>query len=103
MSKPNDQLIKDFFDQMKEHDQKVEMPTIENLSTPKKNRKRKYYFLSVAAVITVIICAFLVLNNAFESKEKKVLSNTEIDDLEQEIESIMSWSSATNDLIPKGY
>ena len=94
MTKENDQILSEFFQGMKDSDRLKDTPNVDlkNLSriSPKKRRK----LIGIAASIVLLLGVLLFRNQAVDVPPERSLL-----EIEQDIESIMSWKSGTSNLI----
>lgn len=96
MATENDQVLNDFFNEMKKNDQSKAVPEVDYLKISRKRTRKRRNLIGIAASMVLLVGSFLIWNQSVDQKPEKSLS-----EIEQNIESMMSWQSATNDLIEK--
>jgi len=94
MTTENDPILKDFFNEMKKNDQSRPVPEVDFLKINHKRVRRRRNLIAIAASIVIVIGSNWIFNQQPEESAEKSLS-----EIEQNIESMVSWQSATSDLI----
>ena len=93
MTTKDDPIVSRFFEEMKTKDSQVEVPDLMSLLIAKKRRRRRRLFIAAAASLTIL------LSVVWMNRPQTVQTEVNMVDLEQDIESMMSWESATGSLI----
>lgn len=96
MTTENDQNLIEFFREMKNKDQLVPVPEVDYLKINNKRIRKKRNLIAVAASIALLVSFIWVFARPEEPTQEKSIT-----EIEQNIESMMSWQSATGDLIEK--
>lgn len=95
MTSNDDPIVERFFTQMKQLDQEVPVPDILARINRKKRLRRRRAYMSVVASVVLLVVAFLMLGREKTSAQQEV----DIAVVEQDLESMMSWQSATGSLM----
>lgn len=96
MATENDQMLKDFFREMKKNDQSMSVPEVDYLNISRRRIRKRRSLIGIAACVVLLVCSYWVWNDSVSQIPEKSLS-----EIEQNIESMMSWQSATSNLIEK--
>ncbi len=94
MTTENDQLLDDFSKDMKKNDQSRPVPEVDYLGVNRKRIRRTRKLLSIAASLILLLGTYW-----FVVQPEEPMTDKSITEIEQNIESMMSWKSATSDLI----
>ncbi|MEL6562468.1 MAG: hypothetical protein AAFQ94_30135 [Bacteroidota bacterium] len=94
MAIENDQILNDFFNEMKRNDQSKAVPEVDYLKISRKRRRKRRNLIGIAASFVLLVGSYWIWSQSVDQKPEKSLS-----EIEQNIESMMSWQSATSDLI----
>jgi len=98
MATPDDQMVTEFFKKMKANDQAEVIPEINYLKKDKRSiRRKKRVAIGIAASVVLVLASFLYSAD----KNVEVPQEKNIADIEKNINSMMSWESATSGLVDK--
>ena len=93
MTTKDDPIVERFFDELKQRDQAGKAPEMLANVMAKQRSQRRRRVVAIAASVTLLLLAVWAVNRP------KSQSEVDIAVVEQDIESMMSWESATGSLI----
>ena len=93
MTTKDDSNVEQFFAQMKQLDNQMRTPDLMDKITRRRRLRRRRIYYSIAASVTILIVALLMTGSEPSSQE------IDIAVVEQDLESMMSWQSATGSLM----